>query len=107
MTKQEFNTNLKKIFDEHDYTFVEPLDSDYEVIEFVYNFHPAISNTVGKEQIAMIYFIGRMSVIYDMLPRAKHAQALECEYAEAKAKLDAIRQKQEEFETDFRWGRSL
>ena len=33
-------------------------EKEYKDIEFVYTFHPSISNTEGKTQIAQLYKIG-------------------------------------------------
>lgn len=60
-------------------------DSDYEIIEIVYAFHPAISEVRGKEQIALIYITFGMTVINDMLPRAIKARELENKISQAKA----------------------
>ena len=43
----------------------------YEKIETVYMWHPSISDTKGKEQIAYLYTEFEMQVIEDMLPRAQ------------------------------------
>ena len=60
-------------------------DSDYEIIETVYAFHPAISDVRGKEQIAWLYTTLGMAVINDMLPRAIKARELENKISQAKA----------------------
>lgn len=64
-------------------------DSDYEIIEVVYTFHPAISNVRGKEQIALVYITFGMTVINDMLPRAIKARELENKISQAKAAYNA------------------
>lgn len=60
MMKQEFENLIGK----------EVSDKDYEVIDRVYTFHPAISETEGKKQIADIYNAGGMTVIRGMLEAA-------------------------------------
>lgn len=60
MMKQEFENLIGK----------EVSDKDYEVIDRVYTFHPAISETEGKKQIADIYNAGGMAVIRGMLEAA-------------------------------------
>jgi hypothetical protein len=45
MTKQEFKSLTTREF----------TDKEYEAIETVYTFHPAISETEGKKQIASLY----------------------------------------------------
>lgn len=67
MMKHEFEEKLGKSVTE----------SEYKDIEFVYTFHPSISNTEGKTQIAELYKIGGIRLIRDMIPTAKKAQILE------------------------------
>ena len=50
---------------------------EYKDIEFVYTFHPSVSNTGGKTQIAELYKIGGIRLIRDMIPTARKAQELE------------------------------
>ena len=52
-------------------------DQDYKVIEKVYQFHPAVSETCGKEEVAELYKSFGMTVFYDMLPRAEKSSGLE------------------------------
>lgn len=67
MTKQEFEERIDGTVSE----------KNYSIIEKVYTFHPAISNTEGKDQIAQIYKIGGMSIIRDMVKTAEVAAELE------------------------------
>ena len=67
MMKHEFEERLGKPVTE----------SEYKDIEFVYTFHPSVSNTGGKTQIAELYKIGGIRLIRDMIPTAKKAQILE------------------------------
>ena len=55
----------------------EVTQQDYNRIEFVYNFHPSIPETGGKETIAKLYEIGGMRLIKDMTPTARIAKDLE------------------------------
>ena len=50
---------------------------EYKDIEFVYTFHPSVSNAEGKKQIVELYKIGGMRLIKDMMPTARKAQELE------------------------------
>lgn len=52
-------------------------DSDFEVLNFVYTFHPAISEVKGKEQIAHLYATLGMRVILDMVNTATQAKEIE------------------------------
>lgn len=67
MTKQEFESLVGKTIG---------ID-DYRIIELVYEFHPSISETEGKKQIADLYKIGEMRIIQDMRPTALRAMDLE------------------------------
>lgn len=80
MMKQEFENLIGK----------EVSDKDYEVIDRVYTFHPAISETEGKKQIADIYNAGGMTVIRDMLEAADIMNSLEKELEEARAALEKV-----------------
>ena len=45
-------------------------DEEYELIETVYMWHPAIRNTSGKEEVAELYKSFGMVIFKDMYPRA-------------------------------------
>jgi len=60
MTKQEFKALTKRDF----------TDEEYEIIEIVYTFHPSISETEGKKQIAHLFDNFGFRIIVDMLPTA-------------------------------------
>ncbi len=63
MTREEFNERVT-----HPVTVEE-----YRTIEYVYNHHPAIDNVNGKNQIVMLYELGGMAVMKDMVDRAREA----------------------------------
>lgn len=67
MTKSEFEKA----------TCATVTDSEYEVIETVYMYHPAVSNTEGKVQIANLYCTMGIRVIMDMVPTAHKARNIE------------------------------
>lgn len=71
-------------------------DTNYALIERVYTFHPAISETEGKRQIAELYVNYGMVLIMDMLPRAEVMATKERELREARAALNRIREEIEE-----------
>ncbi len=52
-------------------------DEEYELIETVYMWHPAIRNTSGKEEVAELYKSFGIVIFYDMYPRAKKAKEIE------------------------------
>ena len=66
MLREEFNKKLQEI----GYIGEFPSFDDYKTIEYVYTYHPSISETDGKYEIAMIYKLGGMTLIEDMRPRA-------------------------------------
>lgn len=70
-------------------------ESEYKDIEFVYTFHPVISNTEGKTQIAQLYKIGGMRLIKDMLPTARKAQELDNKIMAANANLMRLKRQSE------------
>lgn len=72
---------MKREFEER--VGVEISDKDYEIVQQVYTYHPAIGNAEGKDQIATLFKIGGMPLIYDML---EVADAM-CELAEERSKV--------------------
>lgn len=73
-------------------------ESEYKDIEFVYTFHPSISNTEGKTQIAQLYKIGGMRLIKDMIPTARKAQELNNKIIAANANLMRLKRQSEMLE---------
>lgn len=73
MTKQEFESAL------HAYRNIKEAISpqDYALIEKVYAFHPSISETDGKAQVAMLYAEFGIRVFKDMEATADKAVILE------------------------------
>ena len=73
MTKQEFESAL------HAYRDMKQAISpqDYALIEKVYAFHPSISETDGKAQVAMLYAEFGIRVFKDMEATADKAAILE------------------------------
>lgn len=95
MTKQEFMSKLAEVTPKEKEIPVVS-DTDYALIERVYTFHPAISETEGKRQIAELYVNFGMVLIMDMLPRAEVMATKERELREARAALNRIREEIEE-----------
>ena len=91
MNKQEFINKIAEITQK----IPEVPDQEYFIIEKVYTFHPAISETGGKRQIAELYVNFGMALIMDMVPRAEIMAKKEEELREAKA---ALRKVEEEIE---------
>ena len=85
MMKHEFEEKLGKPVTE----------SEYKDIEFVYTFHPSVSNTGGKTQIAELYKIGGIRLIRDMIPTARKAQELDNKIMAANANLMRLKRQSE------------
>jgi hypothetical protein len=81
MTKQEFEK------------LAGPVSNDnFEAINFVYTFHPAISETNGKEQISVIFGNFGMRLISDMMPTAQKSKALEEDIRKKSLELEALKE---------------
>ena len=84
MMKCEFEAKLSEL---------EPIqrtvsDDDYKLIEYVYTFHPSISETDGKRQVALLYHEFGLRVFKDMQATATANQVLESAIAELQKLLD-------------------
>ena len=85
MTREEFNSLIEPEKTKR------PNDDDWEIIEFVYSFHPSISETRGKEQITYLYKTFGMRIIKDMFQTAKRAETMEKELSELRAKYNKLK----------------
>lgn len=74
----------------------KPADKEFELIQFVYNYHPSIHPSEGKNQIAMLYSTFGMRIICDMHDTAKRAQELDDERRQLKNKLRELEREEEE-----------
>lgn len=83
MTKQEFLNHLPE-------GARTPSEQEYEIINFVYNYHPSIHTVGGKKQIARLYSEFGMRVILDMQETAKRAQEIKDEIRSLSAKIKAL-----------------
>lgn len=95
MTKEEFMNKVAEATPKEKKIPVVS-NTDYALIERVYTFHPAISETEGKRQIAELYVNFGMVLIMDMLPRAEVMAKKEEELREARAALSRIQEEIEE-----------
>lgn len=68
---------------------------EYKVIELVYTWHPAISNTTGKKQMADLYTNFGMSVIKGMVPVAQKMSEIDNERRKLQAKMDMLKEREE------------
>jgi len=65
-------------------------NEEYSTIEYVYTWHPAISETEGKDQIVRLYTDYGMTVIEDMVERAGKMEKLEGELMVAQNQVTII-----------------
>ncbi len=89
MNKQEFESILGRTVSEE----------DYKVIEYVYTWHPAISNVNGKDQMVAIYAAGGITVIKNMCETARFAMNIESEEEELRRKMNKLKKRRELLET--------
>ncbi len=75
---------------------------EYEVIEEVYNFHPAISETEGKEEIVALYRLGGMGLMREMQPAAWKMENLERQARELLTGLNTVRAEQEKIRQSYK-----
>lgn len=89
MTRTEFEHQVLEVVKEGKIP-PEPTDEQYKLIEYVYTFHPSISETDGKKQIAMLYVNFGMSIIQDMKPRAELMEKKEAQLRAARMALEEV-----------------
>lgn len=70
-----------------DDTMVPPTQEDYDIIECVYTYHPSIAD---KRTIATLYNEFGMTIINDMLPRAKEIKRIEEEISRVELALKTV-----------------
>ncbi|MDD3229389.1 MAG: hypothetical protein PHE09_09260 [Oscillospiraceae bacterium] len=87
MTKQEFKDLARRGFTE----------AEYKAIETVYTFHPSISETGGKKQIANLYDTYGIRIIADMLPTATNAKEYEERINQKRHELESLQEEFKEF----------
>ena len=75
--------------------------NDYAIIEFVYTYHPCISDTEGKKQIVDLYKTGGMLVMQGMMDAARFARDIELEEKELLEKMNTLKERM----TDIKDGR--
>lgn len=86
MMKYEFEEKLREI---------EPIDrtvtdAEYQLIEYIYTFHPSISETEGKRQVAGLYHEFGIRIFKDMKPTADRNRELEVEIGRARHNLQSL-----------------
>ena len=68
-------------------------DQNYEIVETVYTWHPAINEVGGKDQIATLYETGGMPLIKSMLEAANIMMDLDKERRQAMRRMEEIRRR--------------
>lgn len=79
MTKQEFEQMAGEVNEE-----------TFGIVNFVYTFHPSISEVDGKRQVADLFQTFGVRVFLDMTPTAHKAKALDEDIRKKTAELDAL-----------------
>lgn len=77
-------------------------EDEYEKIEYVYTWHPAIKALGGKRQIAIIWQEFGKRMIYDMYPAAQYMEALENKRAALRLDLTNIDNEITEIKNSYR-----
>lgn len=95
MTKEEFINRLSK-------EDTIPNDKEYQIIEFVYQWHPSISGNghEGQRQISSLYHEFGMRIIADMFPTAREAEIIQSKISKAKVQITDYERELEELS----WG---
>ena len=70
-------------------------DEEYELIETVYMWHPAIRNTSGKEEVAELYKSFGIIIFKDMYPRAMKLKEIDEEIRSLNRAKDSLIAKRE------------
>lgn len=89
MTKQEFINHLPE-------GVRTPSEQEYEIIDFVYNYHPSIHTVGGKKQIARLYSEFGMRIILDMQETAKRMQEIHDEIRSLRARIEELEDERQE-----------
>ena len=86
MMREEFDRKLEEIRGISSHISEE----DYKLIEYIYTFHPCISETDGKRQVAGLYHEFGIRIFKDMLETANKNKELEVEIGRARHKLQNL-----------------
>lgn len=85
MNKQEFEERLGRPVSE----------ADYEIIEYVYTWHPVIGGAGGENQLIAIYNAGGMALIRNMQETARMAMNLDKERRELQRRMDKLKEREQ------------
>lgn len=92
MTREEFDRSCNEISLDYEPGLVT--DEMFDDINFVYTWYPTISETKGKQQIALLYTSFGFAIIQDMYERASRALRLDHEMSKMRESLREIEMKQ-------------
>ena len=97
MTREEFTDKARQICDVTGIKFNPPSTDEMNLIEYVYMYHPSISNVDGKDQIAYLYVHFGMRLIRDMRNTAHAMEDYEIRERKLKAELSQLKDSRQAF----------
>lgn len=97
MTREEFTEKAKQICDSTGIKFQTPTSDEMKLIDYVYMYHPSISDIDGKNQIAYLYVYFGMRLIRDMRNTAHAMENYEIEERKLKSELSRLKENREAF----------
>lgn len=97
MTREEFTDKARQICDSLGIQFSTPTTEQMKLIDYVYMYHPSISNVDGKSQIAYLYVVFGMRLILDMRNTAHVMEDYENKERKLKAELNKLKDDRECF----------
>ena len=95
MVREEFEAKVKEVGG----NTKNLSNENYKIIEYVYNFHPAVSETDGKRQVALLYSTFGITPFFDMLYRAKKAEEVEQRMRSARLEIEKAKEEYEVLKT--------
>lgn len=97
MTREEFENKARQICDSTGIRFCSPTTEQMKLIDYVYMYHPSISNVDGKFQIAYLYVVFGMRLILDMRNTAHMMEDYEIKERNLKEELSKLKDDRECF----------
>ena len=97
MTREEFVNKARQICDSTGIKFNTPTTDEMKLIDYVYMYHPSISDIGGKDQIAYLYVHFGMRLIRDMRNTAHVMEDYEIKERKLKSELNKLKDDRECF----------
>lgn len=97
MTREEFENKAREFCESTGKSFRSPNVEEMKLINYVYVYHPSISNVRGKEQIAYLYVIFGMRLIRDMENTARVMENYEIKQRKLREELKKLDDDMEDF----------